>query len=306
MLETSIASTAAMPGSQRKPRIPFSQRVWVRAGSADNPLEAYAGNLSESGIFVQTTDAPTVGTRIAIQFSVDNGASLIETVAEVVWVKPFEPINIDGLLPGMGAKFLSIDDTNLNSLRSYIGTKLGKLPAPVNAAAEVGSQVMVESLLLEKPLALQVKGDHELVLGYSVVVNAEGVKFRPDQIPNESMLQRLKTAKSVEQKLRGCIAVPVEIASSSVAYVHKGDGQPPQLEMQLNFLELRGDLLHSVAELTNKTLNRIPTEETLFPKPTPAKSRQPIVYKTRWALVMGVALFTGLVGAALGYWLALR
>jgi uncharacterized protein (TIGR02266 family) len=240
---------------QRKPRIAFPKKVWLRNQKQNQALETYASNISESGIFVQTTDPPEIGTQISLQFHLENNDQTIEAIAEVIWIKQFEPINIDGILPGLGARFTSIDAVGRNHLREYISNELPKAKTPEMVSDDETSDIA--EFPLEKPLALQIKGDREPIIGYSVSIHENGIRFVTDYLPKDTVLRRFKNQQTL-QHLKGCIAIPVELIES-VAKINNDDNKQ-QLELKLNFLELRDDLLKPVAELTQQTLAKTHTQ----------------------------------------------
>jgi type IV pilus assembly protein PilZ len=74
----------------------------------DNYLFAYITDISETGIFVKTTAPEQPGTRLNLRFSV--GDEPIEIEGEVIWVNPFRPGAPDSINPGMGIRFVALDD----------------------------------------------------------------------------------------------------------------------------------------------------------------------------------------------------
>lgn len=247
--------------TQRKPRVSFPQRVWIqyseRSSANASVNESYASNISESGIFVQTTDPPKIGSKISLQFALESSEQVIQAVAEVVWIKPFEPINIDGVLPGLGAQFVSMPPENRVHLRNYITKRLPQKTASPDLR-NIGSNDMADDKTdelhfpLEKPLTLQVKGDNEMIIGYSQSIGPSGITFVTDYLPKESLVQRFKNSDTL-QSLRGCVAVPVALEKVE-DHVSNTSSNVSQMKLHLNFLELRNDLLRPVAELTQKTL----------------------------------------------------
>jgi type IV pilus assembly protein PilZ len=76
----------------------------------DNYLFAYITDISETGIFVRTTTPEQPGTRLNLRFSTDNATLPIEVEGEVIWVNPYRPGTPDNLHPGMGIRFVELDD----------------------------------------------------------------------------------------------------------------------------------------------------------------------------------------------------
>jgi type IV pilus assembly protein PilZ len=81
----------------------------VDYASEDNYLFAYITDISETGIFVRTTTPEPPGTNLNLRFRIDDGPQ-IQVEGAVIWVNPFRPNNVDNLHPGMGIRFIELDD----------------------------------------------------------------------------------------------------------------------------------------------------------------------------------------------------
>ena len=81
----------------------------VDYASEENYLFAYITDISATGIFVRTTTPEAPGTQLNLRFSSENAGS-IEVEGEVIWVNPYRPGTPDNLHPGMGIRFLSLDN----------------------------------------------------------------------------------------------------------------------------------------------------------------------------------------------------
>jgi len=75
----------------------------------ENYLFAYITDISATGIFVRTTTPEAPGTHLNVRFTPDDSGP-IELEGEVIWVNPFRPGNSDNLHPGMGIRFVGLDD----------------------------------------------------------------------------------------------------------------------------------------------------------------------------------------------------
>jgi uncharacterized protein (TIGR02266 family) len=76
----------------------------------DNYLFAYITDISATGIFVRTTTPEEPGTHLNLRFQPDDTATPIEVEGEVIWVNPYRPGKPDSLHPGMGIRFVDLDD----------------------------------------------------------------------------------------------------------------------------------------------------------------------------------------------------
>jgi len=93
----------------------------VDYASEENYLFAYITDISATGIFVRTTTPELPGTLLNLRFASEldsvgeAGARSgqrrwIECEGEVIWVNPYRPGAPDNLHPGMGVRFVDIDD----------------------------------------------------------------------------------------------------------------------------------------------------------------------------------------------------
>ena len=98
----------------------------VDYGSGDTFLFSYITNISVMGIFIQTLEPMTPGTRLRLRFSppADNDdaePATIELDGEVVWINPFRPGG-DNPNPGMGVRFLSLTPAQRERLVELVRT----------------------------------------------------------------------------------------------------------------------------------------------------------------------------------------
>ena len=108
---------ASKGGSAEVPVADSDRRVAPRVlvdlevdyASEDNYLFAYITDISETGIFVRTTTPEAPGTNLNLRFRIDDGPQ-IQVEGTVIWVNPFRPNNADNLHPGMGIRFVELDD----------------------------------------------------------------------------------------------------------------------------------------------------------------------------------------------------
>ena len=97
---------------RRAPRVLVD--LQIDYASEDNYLFAYITDISATGIFVRTTTPEEPGTHLNLRFSPTGqgrgSAGEIEVEGEVIWVNPYRPGAPDNLHPGMGIRFVGIDD----------------------------------------------------------------------------------------------------------------------------------------------------------------------------------------------------
>jgi len=96
-------------GSDRRqsPRILVDLEVDYRC--EDTFLFAYITDMSALGIFIRTNAPEPEGTRLHLRFTPPGEHSPLAVEGRVVWVNRFRPGDITNLNPGMGIKFVDID-----------------------------------------------------------------------------------------------------------------------------------------------------------------------------------------------------
>src|SRR5580704_8201451 len=105
-----LSADATLAASDRRAAPRVLVDLEVDYGLEDNYLFAYITDISETGIFVRTTTPEQPGTRLNLRFSPDNATHPIEVEGEVIWVNPYRPGTPDNLHPGMGIRFVELED----------------------------------------------------------------------------------------------------------------------------------------------------------------------------------------------------
>ena len=106
--EDSPVAEATAADRRRAPRVLVD--LEVDYALEDNYLFAYITDISATGIFVRTTTPEQPGTHLNLRFQPDGVAAPLEVEGEVIWVNPFRPGAPDNLHPGMGIRFVDLDD----------------------------------------------------------------------------------------------------------------------------------------------------------------------------------------------------
>jgi uncharacterized protein (TIGR02266 family) len=97
-------------GAERRaaPRVLVDLEVDYRA--EDTFLFAYIADISATGIFIRTTEPEPAGTHLNLRFHPPEADEPVELEGEVIWVNRYRPGVRDALHPGMGVRFLGLDD----------------------------------------------------------------------------------------------------------------------------------------------------------------------------------------------------
>ncbi|HEY5936273.1 MAG TPA: PilZ domain-containing protein [Kofleriaceae bacterium] len=110
------ASASAGDERRRAPRVLVD--LEVDYASEDNYLFAYITDISATGIFIRTTTPEEPGTHLNLRFNGMDEALEIE--GQVIWVNPYRPGTPDNLHPGMGIRFVGLDDSLRHRLLELI------------------------------------------------------------------------------------------------------------------------------------------------------------------------------------------
>ena len=114
-------TTVADADRRRAPRVLVD--LEVDYASEENYLFAYITDISATGIFVRTTTPEQPGTHLNLRFQLpdaNNSSAKIEVEGEVIWVNPYRPGAPDNLHPGMGIRFVGLDDEVRDQLLELI------------------------------------------------------------------------------------------------------------------------------------------------------------------------------------------
>jgi uncharacterized protein (TIGR02266 family) len=105
---------------RRAPRVLVD--LEVDYASEENYLFAYITDISATGIFVRTTTPEPPGTHLNLRFrapATDRDAT-IEVEGQVIWINPYRPGAPDNLHPGMGIRFVDLEDETREELLDLI------------------------------------------------------------------------------------------------------------------------------------------------------------------------------------------
>ncbi|MFH1263320.1 MAG: TIGR02266 family protein [Pseudomonadota bacterium] len=99
-------------------RVPTKFKVdWKSEGTF---LYENATNISEHGIFIETDKPMDPGTMIELQFTSPDTEKKIEVLGEVAWANPLRPQKKDNYNPGMGIRFVNLNEIDKEMILSLI------------------------------------------------------------------------------------------------------------------------------------------------------------------------------------------
>ncbi len=87
----------------------------------------YTTDMSIGGLLIQTEEPYDKGTKLDIRFRIPGAIKLIEVKGEVVWSHKYIPGTepTQESLPGMGIRFLELDEQSRLYITSYVESKKG-------------------------------------------------------------------------------------------------------------------------------------------------------------------------------------
>lgn len=109
-------------------RVPVQLRVRFPQEDLQAFSEAQATNLSHGGMFIKTPQPKPPGTLLDFEIQLKDGQRILKGRGEVAWMRPAG----EQQTPGMGMKFLSLDESSLELVRQIVAEQfdLDEEPEP--------------------------------------------------------------------------------------------------------------------------------------------------------------------------------
>lgn len=105
------------PDRRRHPRKACKLRVQL--ANTKELKEHFISNLGAGGVFVETLYPLRIGSLVELDLMVGKDPMPLRVQGEVVWVRPRER----GLEPGMGVRFVELQDQALDRLKQLLSTE---------------------------------------------------------------------------------------------------------------------------------------------------------------------------------------
>ncbi|HOX44033.1 MAG TPA: PilZ domain-containing protein [Myxococcota bacterium] len=106
----------AKPERRRSPR----STVVVRQIRVEDGRKTFLGhlhNLSRSGLFVATMNAPKKGSELEVEFALPDSDRVVRCTCQVVWRRLYSPAA--RFTPGMGLRFVDLDFQSAAAIRAW-------------------------------------------------------------------------------------------------------------------------------------------------------------------------------------------
>jgi len=100
---------------RRKTRVPFEVKIEYR--TVGSFLSDWSANISQGGLFIQTSNPLNEGTSVRMIFSLPGIPLLFDLNGKVRWIQDGSE---KGQEPGMGIEFIHIDDRIRKRIEGYI------------------------------------------------------------------------------------------------------------------------------------------------------------------------------------------
>ena len=108
------------PDSRKYARRPLNADIEVGDGFQGVELLFESQNVSEGGLFLKSDLLLEEGEVVWISFSLPGTAMAIRTRGKVVWVNKNPDVSNSGDRPGMGVKFLDLNESEIAAITAYL------------------------------------------------------------------------------------------------------------------------------------------------------------------------------------------
>ena len=105
------------------PRLSAELPIELRFHDLYSFLTEYSVNISAGGMFIKIANPPAQGTIIHFKLLLDDGTRIIEGTAEVMWNNRELAQGKVSAIPGMGIRFMDIDEESLEIIKQIVETK---------------------------------------------------------------------------------------------------------------------------------------------------------------------------------------
>jgi uncharacterized protein (TIGR02266 family) len=108
------------PNRRQAPRITCGLIVQAKHEDLDEFIEGYAVNISDGGIFIRSQNPRPQGTIIEFEVQLINGEPVLKGKGEVAWSQPPAKPGERPRVPGMGVRFLELDDSSRDLVQKIV------------------------------------------------------------------------------------------------------------------------------------------------------------------------------------------
>lgn len=281
-----------MSNARLSERAPFFAEVDVVAAGIPAPRRVWGTDVSESGMFLQTTQPFRVGDRLSLRFDVDKDEVHVRA-AEVMWVRPFEPINVDGKQPGIGLKFVAIDPNARAALR--------KLIAPTVSDTQPETAAISLAPFSQPPLDISLPEDEPFCLPDEVRVfkqtRPSPVTIGPKSAPPTMLIGwtfKRDEPEAPKLDLRFDDSPPHGVHAPTAQPVMDVTSTPPEAVMRDGGILSPPALDKEILEGT-VAIKHLPIGEERKPKPAPKKKSRTL------ETAIGLLVAGCVLGSGIGY-----
>ena len=109
-------------------RIPVSLLVKVKYEQVDEFIDHFATNISRGGIFIQSRKPYPSKTLLKFELQLKGGQTVLRGTGEVAWARS-PSTEGSPKVPGMGVKFMKLDDPSKALVQRILEIKKGRKPA---------------------------------------------------------------------------------------------------------------------------------------------------------------------------------
>lgn len=105
-------------GDERRAHQRLPLKASVTWNSETNFYTGFTDDISEGGIFVATYSVASRGAQIMLEFTLPDDKERICVLAEVRWLREYNPAS--DVNPGMGLEFVNLSDEDKQRIQAFI------------------------------------------------------------------------------------------------------------------------------------------------------------------------------------------
>ena len=110
--------------SEKRQHLRFPVVLPVDFGRADYYLSSMSINLSQNGLFIETSEPLKIGDRVCLFISLPNQSDPFKVIGEVMWASARTTTDInDNVVSGIGIRFLGEYHEGENLLKGFLNTR---------------------------------------------------------------------------------------------------------------------------------------------------------------------------------------
>ncbi|MBN8555461.1 MAG: TIGR02266 family protein [Deltaproteobacteria bacterium] len=113
--------------SNQRSNLRVGTNLAIKLATASDLKNAFMKNISGGGLYIETTEVFKMGQKLEVELTLPNDNQSFKVKTEIAWLNPS---GMAGLPPGVGVKFLDLDQKIKNKIQSIIDSAIEKKIKP--------------------------------------------------------------------------------------------------------------------------------------------------------------------------------